>query len=120
MSNIWGGNIMFKEDNACCYIQLVKANQKGRNIINIKLSENNNLKIGNCLENLEDETIKKSFKILDINEIENGMDIEAPLFCISSKDGIVTSSFCLNYPDVLMEDVLLYRDNKKNYMLFRK
>lgn len=112
---------MFKENKVEYFIQLVKSNQKGRNIVKIIFNRNNNdLEISSDLETIETKMEEKRFKIMDVNDLESNTDIEAPLFYIGTINNAIVSSECFNYPDVEIEDVLLYHENDNEYMLLKK
>ncbi len=112
---------MFKENITEYYMQLIKPNQKGENIIKIRLNrDNNNLEVSNDLENVETKMEEKRFKIVNMNEFENNLDVEAPLFYVGTVNNFIVSAECFNYPDVEIEDVLLYHENANEYMLLKK
>lgn len=92
------------------YVKLVNSDERGTDVFKIKL-ERIELVISYDLDEVDNNIIEeKRFKFMTINELENNKE-QTPIFYIELLDDIIMDSECINYPDVYLADVLLYKEN---------
>jgi len=92
------------------YIKLVKDDERGTNIFKIRF-EKNDFIISYDIDKVDSFIEQKRFKMLSANEIDNNI-IESPVFYVEVLDNIILESECVNYTDVDLVDVLLYKEGK--------
>lgn len=92
------------------YMRLVKDDERGTNVFKIRF-EKNDFIISYDIDDVGSFIEQKRFKMLAVNEFDNNI-IESPIFYIEVLNNIILESECVNYTDIDLVDVLLYKEGK--------
>lgn len=96
------------------YIKLIKSSERGTDVFKIKF-ENNDFVISYDIDEVGSMIEQKRFKMITANGLDN-IEEQTPIFYVELLDNVIIESECINYSDVDLVDVLLYKetvDSKK-------